>query len=39
MVREEWYKWCEEISEEELMLNRTGGVGSILKTLFHIVDE
>jgi uncharacterized damage-inducible protein DinB len=21
------------------MLNRTGGVGSILKTLFHIVDE
>ncbi|MDR4886175.1 DinB family protein [Fredinandcohnia sp. QZ13] len=38
MVREEWYRWCEELSEEELLQNRTGGVGSILHTLFHIVD-
>lgn len=38
MVREEWYQWCEEISEEELLKKRTGGVGSILKTLFHIAD-
>lgn len=38
MVREQWYKWCEEISEEELLKPRIGGVGSILKTLFHIAD-
>lgn len=38
MVREEWYRWCEEVSEEELLLVRTGGVGGILHTLFHIVD-
>lgn len=38
MVREEWYRWCEELSEEELTQSRTGGVGSILHTLFHIVD-
>ncbi|WP_078379873.1 DinB family protein [Sutcliffiella halmapala] len=38
MVREEWYKWCEELTEEELLQKRTGGVGSILQTLFHIVD-
>ncbi|WP_340008503.1 DinB family protein [Paenibacillus sp. FSL K6-0276] len=38
MVREQWYEWCEDISEEEMLATRTGGVGSILKTLFHIVD-
>ncbi|MEI4771334.1 DinB family protein [Psychrobacillus sp. FJAT-51614] len=38
MVREEWYRWCEEVSEEDLLLVRTGGVGGILHTLFHIVD-
>ncbi|MFJ8261224.1 DinB family protein [Rummeliibacillus sp. NPDC094406] len=38
MVREDWYRWCEELSEEELLQNRTGGMGSILHTLFHIVD-
>ncbi|MBS4202198.1 DinB family protein [Bacillus sp. FJAT-49732] len=37
-VREDWYRWCEEVAEEELLLNRTGGVGGILETLFHIVD-
>ncbi|MEH7237512.1 DinB family protein [Bacillus sp. JJ1562] len=37
-VREDWYRWCEELSEEELLQNRTGGIGSILHTLFHIVD-
>ncbi|QKE72025.1 DUF664 domain-containing protein [Arthrobacter citreus] len=37
-VREEWYRWCEELSEEELLLTRSGGMGSILHTLFHIVD-
>lgn len=38
MVREEWYRWCEEVGEEELLRPRTGGVGSILQTLFHIID-
>lgn len=38
IVREEWYRWCEELPQEELLKNRTGGVGNILKTLFHIAD-
>jgi uncharacterized damage-inducible protein DinB len=38
MVRDEWYKWCEELTEEELLQKRTGGVGGILHTLFHIID-
>lgn len=38
MVREEWYRWCEELSEEDLLSQRIGGVGSILHTLFHIID-
>ncbi|HSI66749.1 MAG TPA: DinB family protein, partial [Planococcus sp. (in: firmicutes)] len=37
-VREEWYQWCEGLSEEDLLKKRTGGVGSILETLFHIAD-
>ena len=38
MIREEWYKWCEDVPLEELLKNRTGGVGGILHTLFHIID-
>ncbi len=38
IVRDQWYKWCEEVAYEELIRRRTGGVGSILQTLFHIVD-
>ncbi|MCZ8534251.1 DinB family protein [Psychrobacillus psychrodurans] len=38
LVREDWYLWCEKLSEEDLLCKRTGGVGSILETLFHIVD-
>nr|WP_154896142.1 DinB family protein [Paenibacillus xylanexedens] len=38
MVREQWYAWCEELPLEELLRTRTGGVGSILKTFFHIID-
>lgn len=37
-VREEWYEWCKNVPEEELLKVRTGGVGGILQTLFHIVD-
>jgi len=38
LVREDWYRWCEEIPEEELLRIRIGGVGGILQTLFHIID-
>jgi uncharacterized damage-inducible protein DinB len=38
MVREEWYEWCEDVPLEELLKVRTGGVGGILHTLFHIID-
>ncbi|MDG5472121.1 DinB family protein [Jeotgalibacillus sp. ET6] len=37
-VREEWFDWCETVPEEELLKERTGGIGSILYTLFHIVE-
>lgn len=37
-VRAEWLDWCRALSEEELLRERTGGVGSILQTLFHIID-
>lgn len=37
-VRDEWFDWCKQLSDEELFKERVGGVGSILKTLFHIVD-
>ena len=38
MVREDWYRWCEDVPLEELLKVRTGGVGGILHTLFHIID-
>lgn len=37
-IRDDWFKWCANVSEEELLRQRTGGVGGILHTLFHIVD-
>ncbi|SDM52748.1 Uncharacterized damage-inducible protein DinB (forms a four-helix bundle) [Fictibacillus solisalsi] len=37
-VREDWYSWCEDVPLEELLKERTGGVGGILHTLFHIAD-
>lgn len=37
-VRDEWFLWCQHVSQEELLKQRVGGVGGILKTLFHIVD-
>ncbi|ANF96422.1 DinB family protein [Paenibacillus bovis] len=37
-VRQEWLDWCKELPTVELERERTGGVGSILKTLNHIVD-
>ncbi|MCR8644356.1 DinB family protein [Paenibacillus sp. N1-5-1-14] len=37
-LREEWYEWCKDVPLEELVKKRTGGIGGILHTLFHIVD-
>ncbi|SFM18468.1 Uncharacterized damage-inducible protein DinB (forms a four-helix bundle) [Paenibacillus sp. 1_12] len=37
-VRDEWLQAFESISEVELLRDRKAGVGSILKTLFHIID-
>lgn len=36
-VRRDWFDWCETVSEEDLMKKRTGGLGHILPTLYHIV--
>ncbi|SEB39990.1 DinB family protein [Paenibacillus sp. GP183] len=38
LIREQWFQLCEDVSEEELLRVRTGGVGGILHTLFHIID-
>ncbi|HLG27793.1 MAG TPA: DinB family protein [Paenisporosarcina sp.] len=38
MIRADWYEWCEDVPLEELLEVRTGGVGGILHTLFHIID-
>ncbi|WP_408011592.1 DinB family protein [Pseudalkalibacillus sp. A8] len=37
-VRDDWFTWCENVPEEELLKKRIGGPGSILYTLYHIVD-
>ncbi|WP_123040477.1 DinB family protein [Cohnella candidum] len=37
-VRQDWFNWCQDVSEEELLKKRTGGIGGILHTLFHIAD-
>ncbi|MDQ0061383.1 DinB family protein [Paenibacillus harenae] len=37
-VRKDWLAWCQDVSEEDLLKKRTGGVGGILHTLFHIAD-
>jgi uncharacterized damage-inducible protein DinB len=38
-VRDEWFEWCRQLTPEQLSEQRTGGQGSILFTLFHIIDE
>lgn len=37
-IREEWFEWCREIDPDELTKERAGGMGSILKNLFHVAD-
>lgn len=37
-VRGEWFDWCDQLTINELLKVRKGGVGNILYTLFHIID-
>ncbi|WP_157404565.1 DinB family protein [Shouchella shacheensis] len=37
-VRDKWLDWCKQLTTEDLLKDRIGGVGSILYTLFHIID-
>ncbi|MBD8069440.1 DinB family protein [Bacillus sp. PS06] len=37
MVRQEWFDWCKQFSNEELLAERNGGIGNILHTLLHII--
>lgn len=37
-VRDEWFQVFETIPETQLFRDRKSGVGSILKTLIHIID-
>ncbi|USK31643.1 DinB family protein [Bacillus sp. F19] len=37
-VREEWFEWCKDLNGEELQEKRSGGAGSIIETLLHIID-
>ncbi|MEN2766825.1 DinB family protein [Ornithinibacillus xuwenensis] len=37
-VRDQWFAWCEDVPNEELLKDRIGGIGNILHTLLHIVD-
>ena len=37
-IREDWFKWCETISYEELTRKRVGGMQSIIHNLFHVID-
>ncbi|CAH1215612.1 putative protein YizA [Paenibacillus plantiphilus] len=38
MVRDEWFELFKQVSTEELTRKRNGGAGSILYTLFHVLD-
>lgn len=36
-IRDQWFERCKDVPVDELLRERTGGVGSILHTLYHIV--
>ncbi|RIX60502.1 DUF664 domain-containing protein [Paenibacillus nanensis] len=38
IIREEWFELLKRVPNEELLRNRIGGQGSILNTIFHILD-
>jgi uncharacterized damage-inducible protein DinB len=37
-VRDEWFEWCRTVQKGELMKERTGGMGSILHNLLHVIN-
>lgn len=37
-VRDDWFKFCRNISREDLLKERPGGLGSFLHNLFHVID-
>ncbi|WP_404406932.1 DinB family protein [Jeotgalibacillus malaysiensis] len=37
-VRDDWFKWCKSLPEEELHAERTGGMRSLFQNLVHIID-
>ncbi|MGE7603135.1 DinB family protein [Peribacillus sp. NPDC097675] len=37
-VRREWIEWCLKLRSDELLRKRNGGMGTIVKTLVHIID-
>ncbi|MCA1062588.1 DinB family protein [Rossellomorea sp. AcN35-11] len=37
-IRQDWFEWCTEVDQDELIRERSGGMGSILKNLFHVAD-
>jgi DNA phosphorothioation-dependent restriction protein DptG len=37
-IRDEWMVLCRQLPHDELIRERLSGVGSILKTLFHVID-
>lgn len=37
-IRHKWFDWAKQLSKEELLQKHHGGLNSILRTLFHIVD-
>ena len=37
-IREDWFDFCKNISEEDLTKKRVGGFGSFLHNLFHVID-
>ena len=38
-IRDDWFEWCDNIPYKELTKTRTGGMGSIIHNLFHVIDE
>ena len=37
-VRDAWFRWCMDVPQVELDALRTGGLRSIVRTMFHVVD-
>jgi uncharacterized damage-inducible protein DinB len=37
-IRDDWFHWCNQLTMDELLKDRRGGVGNILYTLFHLID-